>query len=262
MAELKDWVTQDDMTRYDGQAEGHIRMDVTHSNLEQRWHDLSFWLDQTVGEVKAKLYKHGGTSTCAQDLYLRRGPDTIFMWDDDKTLRYYGANNGMEIHVKDTDPHSLSANGGLENVDLVQKYMMKDEEYDKLKNSVRAQKRREKQEAAAAAAEREASKENERPPTPSNIRETHAVGSRCEVQPGGRRGEVAFVGNVKHAPGTWIGIKLDEPMGMNDGSVKGDRYFECGEKYGCFARIENVNVGDFPERDPFADLDDDDEDEI
>lgn len=235
---------------------------MTHSNLEQRWHDITFWLDQTVAEVKAKLYKHGGTSTACQDLYLRRGGDTIFMWDDDRTLRYYGANNGMEIHVKDTDPHSLSANGGLENVQLVEKYMMSDEKYDTLEKSVRQAKRKEQQEAAAAKRlQQEQTIAEERPPTPSNVRETHAIGSRCEVNPGGRRGEVAYVGEVKHAPGTWFGVKLDEPQGMNDGSVKGERYFECGEKYGCFCRIENISVGDFPERDPFAELDEEEEDE-
>lgn len=265
MSELKDWVTQDDLTRYDGQADSHIRLDVTHSNLIQRWHDLSFWLEQTVGEVKAKLYKHGGTSTAAQDLYLRRGGDTIFMWDDDRTLRYYGAGNGMEIHIKDTDPHSMSLNGALENVDLVKKYEMPDEEYEKLANTVRAAKRKEQE--AQRAAGLSLNKENTipeeaRPPTPTNVRETYAIGNRCEVNPGGRRGIVSFCGGVKHAPGTWIGITLDEPMGMNDGSVKEERYFVCGEKYGCFARIENVAVGDFPERDPFAELDEMDEDEI
>lgn len=275
VSELKGWVCSDDETRYNGQAEGHIRLNVTHSNLEQRWHDLSFWLDTPLLEVKAKLYRHGGTGTGAQDLYLRRGPDTIFMWDDSKSLRYYGADNGMEIHIKDTDPNSMSANGGLEDVSLVEKYMMKDEEYDKLKNSVRAYKKAMTQEPADSKVRQEYNEkmrkmnpnwkgdqvqENpERPPTPINARETYTLGSRCEVNPGGRRGEVAYFGNIKGVEGTYIGVKLDEPMGQNDGTKNGERYFEAPEKYGCFSRCENVVVGDFPERDPFADLDDEDE---
>ena len=38
------------------------------------------------------------------------------------------------------------------------------------------------------------------------------------------------------------------------------QYFECrGDKYGVFARCDNVVVGDFPEDDPFAGLSSDDE---
>jgi tubulin-folding cofactor B len=82
------------------------------------------------------------------------------------------------------------------------------------------------------------------------------VGDRCQVA-GGRRGEVAFVGRVPELPlGFWVGVKYDEPVGKNDGSVKGVRYFECPDKYGGFVRPDLCEVGDFPEEDPFADLDD------
>jgi tubulin-folding cofactor B len=92
------------------------------------------------------------------------------------------------------------------------------------------------------------------------VKEVYALGSRCEGQPGGRRGEVKFVGPIKGSSGTWIGVALDEPQGKNDGSKNGVTYFECrGEGYGCFLRPENVAVGDFPELDPFACLSDDDE---
>merc|ERR1719393_903943 len=102
-------------------------------------------------EAKEKLYRHGGTSCAYQELYLRRGAgDTILMLDESKTLQYYGAKNGMEIHIKDLDPHSISKHGGLEDVSQVEKYVMPDEEYDKLKNSVRAQKRAEKAKQQAA----------------------------------------------------------------------------------------------------------------
>lgn len=85
---------------------------------------------------------------------------------------------------------------------------------------------------------------------------TVAVGNRCEVA-GGRRGEVMFVGKVPELPlGWWVGVKYDEPVGKNDGSAKGVRYFECPDKYGGFVRPDLLEVGDFPEEDPFADLDD------
>ncbi len=63
------------------------------------------------------------------------------------------------------------------------------------------------------------------------------VGDRCEAA-GGRRGEVMFVGRVAELPkGFWVGIKYDEPVGKNDGSVKGARYFECLDKYGGFCKL-------------------------
>lgn len=261
IGDLQSWVTADDETRYANTLEGFVRLDVTHSNLEQRWHDLMFPLDMTIGEVKAKLYRHGGTSCCAQELFLRRGQgDTIFMHDDNLTLRHFGTCSGMAIHIKDNDPHSLSANGGLENVALVQKYEMDDETYDKLKNTVRAQKKAEQaKRAQEKAAELAANPPPARPETPRDVADKYPIGGRCEINPGGRRGEVAFVGKIKGTEGTWIGVKLDEPLGQNDGTKSGQRYFECPPKYGVFGRIENVQVGDFPEIDPFAS---EDEDEI
>lgn len=274
MSALRDYVTAGDENRFDGMAEGSLRLDVTHSNLEQRWHDIMFHEDMTVSQTKEKLYRHGGTSCAFQELYLRGvgGSGTIFLMDDAKTLRYYGAKSGMEIHIKDLDPHSLSLHGGLEDVSQVEKYVMPDEEYDKMKNTVRAQKRAaEERRKAQAAARTEAgedegqdlggggaaaSAEEAHAPLEMTAEEAQAafpLGSRCECDPGARRGVIRHVGPIIAAKGIFIGVCLDEPQGQNDGTKDGKRYFDCpGSKYGCFARPANVRVGDYPERDPFA----------
>lgn len=68
------------------------------------------------------------------------------------------------------------------------------------------------------------------------------VGKRCRI--GGedtRRGEIKYVGEVPEIPGSlgaWVGVQLDEPMGKNDGSVGGKRYWEGKSKYGVFVRPE------------------------
>jgi tubulin-folding cofactor B len=273
MGYLRDYVQADDDTRYANLANGNLRLDVSHSNLVQRWHDILFHHDMTVMQCKEKLYRHGGTPCGFQELYLRRGGgDTVFLMDDAKTLGYYGARSGMEIHIKDLDPHSLSLHGGLEDVSQVEKYVMPDEEYDKMKNSVRAIKReREAQKRAEEAARSAAGEDGEglegdiyetkaapvikNELTAEELAAAYPIGSRCEVTPGGRRGVIKFAGSIQgtKTKGPWIGICLDEPLGQNDGSKDGHQYFECpGPKYGAFSKPENVLVGDYPERDPFA----------
>jgi len=87
-----------------------------------------------------------------------------------------------------------------------------------------------------------------------------AVGKRCRV--GGddaRRGEIKYVGEVKEIPGSvgaWVGVQLDEPVGKNDGSIGGTRYWgEDSElKRGVFVRPERVEVGDFPVLDDLEDM--------
>jgi tubulin-folding cofactor B len=80
------------------------------------------------------------------------------------------------------------------------------------------------------------------------------VGMRCEAAPGARRGTIRFIGEIEEITigGVWVGVQLDEPSGSNDGTVKGARKFECTDKYGAFVRGPNLVVGDFPEKDPFA----------
>jgi hypothetical protein len=46
----------------------------------------------------------------------------------------------FQIHIKDLNPHSLSANGWLEDVSKVEKYVMSDEDYSKRENTYRAHK--------------------------------------------------------------------------------------------------------------------------
>ena len=62
-----------------------------------------------------------------------------------------------------------------------------------------------------------------------------------------RRGEVAFVGEVEELPGKgpWVGVRLDEPIGKNDGSLNGKRYFDAGPRRGAFVRPERVEIGEW-----------------
>ena len=68
------------------------------------------------------------------------------------------------------------------------------------------------------------------------------VGDRVYVytNKGVQYGRVRYLGSTEFAPGYWAGLELDEPMGKNDGSVAGKRYFWCPTNYGLFTPASKV----------------------
>ena len=199
------------------------------------------------------------------ELQLRDGDQFVCkMTDDEKPLGYYGVTNGMEIHVVDTDPFSLSRNGGLDDVSQIEKYRMADDVYDKKDNTLRAYKRKmqatnpnfklvpSNRAPSAGDAPTLSLEEYSMPQCVEGL----LVGQRVEVAPGARRGTIGYIGTIPGlAGGYWIGVALDEPLGKNDGTKGGTRYFECGDHYGSFVRPNFVTTGDFPPDD--LGLDDD-----
>lgn len=55
-----------------------------------------------------------------------------------------------------------------------------------------------------------------------------------------RTGIVKYVGSIHVAEGAWLGIDLQEPTGKNDGSVRGERYFECPPQHGLFVKETDI----------------------
>lgn len=53
-------------------------------------------------------------------------------------------------------------------------------------------------------------------------------------------GSIAFIGETRFAKGDWAGVALDEPVGKNNGSVQGVRYFECQPNHGIFTKLEKL----------------------
>lgn len=283
--QIRDYVVANDDQHYALLAEDTVAIIVTHSNLPSKFMDLRFDLHTTIEGVKEKFRKHFGTPVEFQRLQLKDGD--VFrceMNDNSKMLGYYSVESGMVVHVIDEDPFSLSKGGGLTDTSLVKKYRMDEEDYAKREGTVRAQIAEKK---AKAAAERQRRKEaGLLEPAPGEDSVAHVVGakttavvgsggeegaggigSRCEVQPGARRGVVRWVGECEHLPdGYWVGVQFDEPVGSNNGSVK-DRalgidvpLFECAMGYGGFVRGKNIAVGEeYTEADPFADEEEEEE---
>lgn len=219
----------------------------------------------SIEGLKAKLAFHCGTQPSAMRLQLKdaKGSMLACMDDDSKKLGYYSPENGFVLHIIDVDPTSASANGWLEDVSKVQKYVMSDADYEQRDNTYRKYKQGKLAEDATWTLEREmaarrgggasAAPAREKVTDPEHMADLAAgvhVGDRCLVSPGEKRGLVRFVGKAAGLPmGYWVGVQLDEPVGKNDGCVKGKRYFECPEGFGTFVRPDSVVVGDYPEVD-------------
>ena len=214
-----------------------VYLDITHSVQTRRAQEVKFNRASTITDVKNQLYTLFGTEPHHQELVLRdsTGSDLAALTNDAAILNSYNPTDHSIIHIKDSNPDSIDFN----NVDEVEKYEISEEAYAARPDSFRNFKK--------------AQTAGQAPPVKKDNSELGAeeaaqitVGSRCSVSPGDKRGSVAYVGKVPEAsPGWWVGVSLDEPMGKNDGSVKGVRYFECGQNFGTFARPNNVTVGDF-----------------
>jgi hypothetical protein len=70
---------------------------------------IRFDLHTTIEDVKEKLRTHIGTPVQYQRLILKHNGTVITeLYDNTKMLGYYSVESGMEIHIIDTDPYSLS----------------------------------------------------------------------------------------------------------------------------------------------------------
>jgi tubulin-folding cofactor B len=243
--ELRRYVTaQDGKNRFGSDV---VCLTISHSNLHQKWIEIRFSIYDTIRQVKNKLYRHGGTAPESQKLQLldARGGLVCEMLNDDQTLGQYRCQNDYEIRIVDLDNMSLSKSGWLEDVSLVQKYVMPDDVYDAREGTVRKFKQMSKMEHSNVTSD-------------EVVNENLTVGRRCEVGPGGRRGEIRFIGEAPLVgSGIWVGVALDEPLGKNDGIVKGQKLFSCPPNHGVLARQDKVEVGDFPVRSIFEESSDD-----
>lgn len=206
----------------------------------------------TIAEFKGKLEMIVGASPSCIDLELFSVSDQFLqkLDDNEALLGSFPVDDDCRIHVIDRSGGQL---GEFSDVSKVEKFELSDDAYDKRTDSARSFMKKQRvgryneEEKAKKKAEVVARKEEQ-----EAAAEAISVGSRCQVQVPGqptKLGTVMFVGTTDFKPGCWVGVKYDEPLGKNDGSVNGKRYFECPNKYGAFVKPLSVTVGDFPEED-------------
>ncbi|XP_068626995.1 kinesin-like protein KIF13A [Battus philenor] len=67
-----------------------------------------------------------------------------------------------------------------------------------------------------------------------------SLGESVQLRLSSGTGVVAYVGPTHFAHGLWVGVELDAPIGKNDGSVGGTRYFTCRARHGIFVRPDKL----------------------
>lgn len=216
----------------------------------------------SVGHLKERLELITGIPPQSQELhyYPSQTSNTYQIIADDAatTVSSYGITSYSRIHVLDKNPDSeLSALA--EDTAVAEEFKLSEEEYAKRQGSVLQWKQSNKlgrYDPEYVKKRNEALDENE-----SKAKEIE-VGNRCRVIniQGERRGVVRFVGKINEldkGENVWVGIEFDEPVGKNDGSIDGVRVFTSRPNHGSFLKPKIVEVGDFPELDPFGDDSDD-----
>ncbi|XP_077398200.1 tubulin-folding cofactor B [Festucalex cinctus] len=227
----------------------NVRLTTTISSFEvTRRFDRGI----SIAELKGKLEMVVGAPASSMDLELFSTSDTLLqkLDDDNALLGSYPVDDDCRIHVIDRSGGQL---GEFTDVTKVEKFVMSDEAYEKKAETARSFMKKQslgrynEEEMARKKAESVAKEQEQKAAA-----EAISVGDRCQVQVPGqptKLGTVMFVGTTDFKPGHWVGVKYDEPLGKNDGSCEGKRYFECEKNYGVFVKPLNVTVGDFPEED-------------
>jgi len=218
----------------------YVKVNVTNSQNSAVSLEQKFAKSLTIEELKNKLEIITGGCASTMQLDLYSGDKFITKLNDGTILGSYPIENDMRIHA------IYSISYIAENVP---KFEMSDEQYKEKQNTVRdflkknnLGKYNEDEQLKMAERKRIQAEEEER------LASLATIGSRCMVTAKGPRrlGTVMYNGPLEGKSGIFIGVQFDEPLGVNDGTVNGKRYFECQPKYGSFVPVANVTIGDFP----------------
>ncbi|CAD6227534.1 GSCOCG00001217001-RA-CDS [Cotesia congregata] len=236
------------MAEYTVVTSDFINVSITSSgqkNCIERRFQKGITIDDFKG--KLELLTGGNRSTMQLEVFDKNNKLICSPNEGSRLLGSYPIDDGMIVHVTD---NFMRLDDDLANVP---KFEISDDDYSKRPDTVKAFLAKNKlgKYNEEEMKQKEADKKREEE---SEIEWTKNFnpGDRCEIsvpsQPK-RRGTIMYVGKTDFKEGLWVGVKYDEPLGKNDGSVNGKRYFQCPPKYGGFVKPLYVKKGDFPEED-------------
>jgi len=228
-----------------------VKVNVSNSKNDSIAFEVKFVKSITIEELKRKLEIITGGCADTMQLQLFNGSQLLTdIKDNAKPLGFYGPENGMRLHVIDDFLRITE--------ESVEKFELTDNQYDTKRDTLRHFLKSNK---LGKYNDEEMEKLEQKRLEQEQEEKRHAelctIGSRCQVTVAGqptRRGTIMYNGPLDGKKGTYIGVKYDEPLGKNNGSIKGKVYFVCEPNYGGFVLPTAVEVGDFPEE--TFDLDD------
>uniref|UniRef100_A0A182LUL5 CAP-Gly domain-containing protein n=1 Tax=Anopheles culicifacies TaxID=139723 RepID=A0A182LUL5_9DIPT len=225
-----------------------IHLHISNSESDAVSYDRKIDPNITITELKSVVEFFTGISVDGVEVELYKDDSFIMKiidrgdQNEHKTLADFPVQDGMRLHV-------IGRSMWLDD-NAVDKFELSPEAYDNRKDSLRHYLRQNKlgryseeraaQKLAARAHAREEREKKQRDAT---------VGKRCTVltkYAPARRGEIAYQGRVAGKAGIFIGVKFDEPVGVNDGTFEGKRYFDCAPKYGSFVTLDAIELVDVP----------------
>ncbi|XP_046847883.1 tubulin-folding cofactor B-like isoform X2 [Xenia sp. Carnegie-2017] len=194
------------------------------SSIRDATSERRFQENITVENLKGKLEMITGVMATMMDLEVYNNQNKFIckLNDDLASLNSYPLQNNMRLHVINKDPSTTF--GEFDDVSKVEKYVMDQSEYEKKTDSVLAFKKQNKLGRFGKADPGQKEKKEEAEHLENEKAKSITPGCRCLVTRSGippRKGMVKFVGKTEFADGWWIGVQYDEPVGKNDGSVKG-----------------------------------------
>lgn len=241
----------------------------------------------SVSTLKSKLEPVTGIPSTSMTLRTKSLHDKwVTLTPDDALVGdgRFGLTKGSEIEIVDGRPPGTRAMNDFSDVGSVEKYVMPEEQYEKLNDSVLAWKKRQGlgrfAQSSESKSQDELAQERREHDQRQIVSRAIQVGVRCRVSESDERrgfvkfvGEVVGLGGVKEEGCIWVGVEFDEPVGRNNGVVEiieadgseerkvKRKVFDCkGENYGALVRPVKVEAG--PQWTVLDDLLDEDMEEI
>ncbi|XP_023021628.1 tubulin-binding cofactor B [Leptinotarsa decemlineata] len=235
------------MTNFKVITADFINCHISTSKGDSVYSEKRFPKDLTISDLKVKLelMTGGSCNTMQVEAYDENNKLICKLENNNALLGSYPLEDGVRLHV--IDQFQMRFNTAQSELDDVPKFVLPEEEYNKRTDTVRSFLQKNE---LGKYNEQNQEKKRQLEEAEKKMAEDTKVGSRCKVtvqNAATRLGTVMYSGTVDGLSGYWIGVKYDEPLGKNDGSLKGKRYFECPEKYGAFVKPLNITCGDFPE---------------
>lgn len=116
-----------------------VKVTLTHSILSIRVPEVRLSVSETVGSLKVALERRFGTSAGSMTLVLKDANEEniAVMNDDASAIGNFGVQDDFVIHCVDEDPNSILKS--FEDTSAVQKYVMTDNDYDKLPSVLKSE---------------------------------------------------------------------------------------------------------------------------